>query len=57
MKICNKHPKYRGKKKPKTRCGCLSIYFNRGTNIRKPTAPPTIAFQDKSKYNRKVKHK
>ena len=25
--------------------------------FRKPTAPPTKAFKDKSKYHRKVKHK
>ena len=25
--------------------------------IRKPTAPPTKSHDDKSKYNRKIKHK
>lgn len=56
-RYCIKHPKYKGKKKPKTQCeGCLTIYFNRGSNVRKPTAPPSKVFQDKSKFNRKRKH-
>ena len=57
MTYCIKHPKYRGKKKPKSRCeGCLVIYFR--TNIgRIPTARPTLAFQDRTKYSRKRKHR
>lgn len=56
--ICIKHPKYRGKKKPKTRCAaCLMLYFARASNVRKPIAPPSKVFQDKTKFNRKKKHK
>lgn len=57
MEQCIKHPKYNGKKKPKSRCEyCLSIYFKRKP-MRIPVPPPTLAFQDKSKYSRKKKHK
>ena len=56
MKYCLKHPKYKGNKKPKSQCKyCLEIYFK--LNQRKPIAPPTKIFKDKSKYNRKRKYK
>lgn len=56
--ICIKHPKYRGKRKPKSQCGeCLMIYFGRASHVRKPIAPPSKVFQDKSKYSRKKKHR
>ena len=54
---CDKHPKYKGKKKPKYECTqCLSIYL---TLSKKPRVlpMPTKVIKDKSKYNRKEKHK
>ena len=54
---CIKHPRYRGKRKPKREClECLSLYAMLGM-VRKPTAPPTKTFKDKSKYTRKSKYK
>jgi len=53
---CSKHPKYNGRKKPKTECTeCLTIYFK----LQKPRILPraTKVERDKSKYNRKQKHK
>lgn len=56
MKKCEKHPKYKGKKKPKHEClACLNMYLS----YQKPRMPikPTRVIKDKSKYNRKEKHK
>ena len=57
MKLkCSKHPKYTGKKKPKHECEeCLTIYIR----LSKPRIlpMPTKVIKDKSKYNRKDKHK
>lgn len=54
---CAKHPRYKGKRAPKREClECLSLYAMFGM-IRKPIAPPTRSFKDKSKYTRKSKHK
>jgi hypothetical protein len=53
---CSKHPKYKGKKLPKTECTeCLTIYLK----LKTPRLPlkPTKVFKDKSKYTRKNKHK
>ena len=60
MKLkCSKHPKYKGRKMPdyKIPCTeCLSIYL---TLKNKPRMPhkPTRVIPDKTKYNRKKKHK
>jgi len=54
---CEKHPKYKGKHKPKHECVvCLNIYIAKHN---KPRAPikPTQVIRDKSKYTRKNKHK
>lgn len=54
---CEKHPKYKGKSKPKQECvDCLSIYFKIKNLIRMPIKPTKI-YKDKSKYSRKNKHK
>lgn len=57
---CKLHPKYKGIKPPtstKEGCICSDIYFN--INKLKVRAPilPTKVIKDKSKYNRKIKHK
>lgn len=57
IKGCNKHTKYNGKNKPKYECvACLNYYLLLKS---KPRAlpKPTITFKDKTKYNRKDKHK
>lgn len=54
---CEKHPKYKGKNKPKTEClVCLDIYFSMHKSPRAPIKP-TQVIKDKSKYTRKKKHK
>ena len=58
MKLkCDKHPKYKGVKKPKHECmECLQIYIK--LNNKPRVLPmPTKVIKDKSKYNRKDKHK
>jgi hypothetical protein len=53
---CSKHPKYKGKKQPTNDCTeCASIYFK----LKKPRIlpMPTKVIKDKSKYDRKDKHK
>lgn len=53
---CPKHPKYTGKKVPKSECStCLELYFK----LQSPRSPhkPTKSHKDKSKYSRKTKHK
>lgn len=60
MKTCSKHPKYKGKRLPKSECGeCLAIYIMMGNLLRKTIAIPTGTKQhkDKKKYTRKTKHK
>ena len=56
---CSKHSKYKGKKEPKYKvpCAkCLSIYLLLHKKPRlKPM--PTKIIKDKTKYNRKKKHK
>ena len=54
---CVKHPKYKGKRKPKYQCEkCLSIYLR--LNSKPRVLPmPTKVIKDKSKYNRRKKHK
>lgn len=54
---CKKHPKYKGKKKPSCECfSCLEMYL---FLHKKPRflPKPTLIIKDKSKYNRKEKHK
>ena len=54
---CEKHPKYTGKRKPKTQCyECLSIYIKMGKMHRGVMPPPTKVIPDKTKYSRKKKH-
>ena len=54
---CKKHPKYKGKKKPSYECvSCLEIYFSLHKKPR-ILPKPTLIIKDKSKYNRKEKHK
>ena len=54
---CQIHPKYKGRKKPVNECpSCLAFYLtlkNRPRILPKPTK----VYKDKSKYNRKEKHK
>jgi hypothetical protein len=57
---CKIHPKYKGKSKPKfcenEDCSCTKLYLKLKS---KPRAPilPTKTIKDKTKYNRKKKHK
>lgn len=54
---CHKHPKYKGKRKPKYECvTCLEIYL-RLKNRPRVLPMPTKIIKDKKKYNRKKKHK
>ena len=54
---CDKHPKYKGNKKPKYQCvDCLSLYLLL-KNKPRILPMPTKKFKDKSKYNRKKKYK
>lgn len=54
---CEKHPKYKGKRKPKYECvACLNIYLLLNSKPR-VLPKPTKVFKDKSKYTRKEKHK
>lgn len=60
IKTCQKHPKYKGKKKPINSCNeCLILYIQfLSTKIRTPIKP-TIRFKNKKSYNRirdKKKH-
>lgn len=52
-KKCDKHPKYKGKRKPKYQCeSCLKLYL---LLHKAPRAlhRPTKVIPDKTKYNRK----
>jgi len=54
---CPKHPKYKGKKVPKYQCiECLALYFKMKSKPR-VLPMPTKIIKDKTKYNRKKKHK
>ena len=54
---CEKHPKYKGKRKPKYECEtCLTMYFTLRKSPR-VLPKPTKVFKDKTKYTRKRKHK
>jgi hypothetical protein len=51
---CPRHPRYKGKSKPKHECTiCLQMYIA----LRKPRVlpMPTKVYKDKKKYNRKKK--
>lgn len=53
---CDKHPRYTGKRKPKSNCEtCLKIYLA----LKKPRIiiRPNQVMKDKTRYNRKEKHK
>lgn len=53
----SKHRKYDGRKLPKYQClTCLAYYDILHSNPRMPIKP-TRKMKDKSKYNRKEKHK
>ena len=53
---CQKHPKYKGSNKPKTQCvGCLAVFI--GLSSPRSGVQPTRVFKDKTKYNRKQKHR
>lgn len=55
MDKCNKHPKYKGKRKPKHEClTCLSYYLTL-SNRPRVIPKPTKIIKDKTKYNRKKK--
>ena len=57
METCKNHPKYRGKRKPKHDCvACLQIYLLL-KNKPRVLPMPTKVIKDKSKYDRKKKHK
>lgn len=52
-KKCDKHPKYKGNKKPKHQCvDCLNLYIalHKGGRV---LPMPTKVIPDKTKYNRK----
>ena len=54
---CDKHPKYKGKKKPKYECiDCLNFYLLLKSKPR-VLPMPTKVIKDKTKYNRKKKHR
>ncbi len=54
---CDKHPKYKGKKVPKYQClVCYALYL-KIKNKPRILPMPTKIIKDKSKYNRKKKHK
>ena len=54
---CKKHPKYLGKRYPKSECpDCLRYYLALHKKPRTPIKPTKI-IKDKSKYTRKLKHK
>lgn len=57
MNKCQTHPRYKGKRKPRTECeGCLAFYIQMyKPRQKKPRTPPPM--KDKSKYSRKKKHK
>lgn len=53
MKKCDKHPRYRGKNKPKYKClGCLSLYFKMHSYPRVPHKPTKLIKSGKI-YSRK----
>ncbi len=55
---CHKHPRYKGKRKPKNLCvECLRLYLKMTPATRLPVPPPSFKFKDKTKYTRKKKHK
>ena len=57
MSKCKKHPKYTGKRKPKTQCiECLNYYISLGKMRRGVMPPPTKVIPDKTKYSRKKKY-
>lgn len=57
MEKCKKHPKYKGTKMPKHECTeCLSLYFSLHKKPRL-LPKPTKVIKDKTKYDRKKKHK
>lgn len=57
---CPIHPKYKGKKKPKLSnnkdCKCTEIYLKL-KNKPRVLPMPTKVYKDKSKYDRKKKHR
>ena len=58
MVKCNKHPKYKGVKRPINNCiECLNFWSSFGANKTRETLPPNKVFKDKSKYSRKDKHR
>lgn len=57
MDYCQKHKKYKGKRKPTNQCvDCLNLYLKLHNKPRMPIKP-NIVFKDKTKYTRKVKNK
>ena len=56
---CEKHPKYKGKKPPKRKVPCLKCFeiYLLISNKPRILPMPTKVIKDKSKYNRKKKHK
>lgn len=56
MNLCQKHPKYNGKKQPKSKCiACASFYIALNA-VKKRTLPkPTKTIQSKKVYKRNKK--
>lgn len=55
MKVCSRHPRYKGKSKPKVECwDCAEIWVVMSTQL-KPVSKPNQVHKDKKKYNRKTK--
>ena len=54
MKMCIKHPKYKGKRKPKHECTiCLEMYLS--FRVPRVLPMPTKVIKSKKVYNRKKK--
>lgn len=57
-RMCSKHPKYTGKRAPRSGCGeCLKIYLEKRKTKTRVILPPNKVHRDKTKYTRKKKYK
>ena len=54
---CPKHPKFKGSKEPKNQCPVCTEMFLLLSRAPRTGVKPTKVFKDKSKYNRKEKHR
>lgn len=57
MKRCEKHPKFKGTKIPKTECACcLALYFRVKRSAPRMPIKVTKVIKSKKIYTRKNKH-